>query len=235
MVPWAFVINLEAIDPTTLVAAACSFIGAAMACFFGLYGFSANGASTDSVKTSKQSREKVELTIDTSLVSKFAALEENASLAIKHLESGIGRLEESRHEAEISVLRAGDSVKRLSVIQNTLYEWLSKQVAPRLSKSGQVPESVQAINRQLQTELLRLTEQLQFHDVLDQKLNKVASADIGAALRALQTANEHDRNESIASANRLHGARQSGPRGQNSRPKISGSGKPENAGAVELF
>jgi hypothetical protein len=105
--------------------------------------------------------------------------------AVLHLESGLERLAESRQEAELAVLRAGESVKKLAGLQKIQFDWITQQVAPRMSRSGSVPDNVRVLNSQFQSEIARLVQHLQFQDVLDQKLNKVAGADIGAAVLIL--------------------------------------------------
>lgn len=122
--------------------------------------------------------------------------------AVQHLESGLERLAESRQEAELAVLRAGESVKKLAGLQKIQFDWITQQVAPRISRSGMVPENVRVLNGQFQVEIARLVQHLQFQDVLDQKLNKVAGADIGAAVLILsdsQTMN-HEQHRTFKAA-----------------------------------
>lgn len=105
--------------------------------------------------------------------------------AMEHLESGLLRLDESRQEAELAVLKAGESVKRLGALQRAQISWIQTNAVSRISRSGTMPDALRVMNQQVETEVQRLVVQLQFHDVLDQKLTKVAGADIGAALLTL--------------------------------------------------
>jgi hypothetical protein len=111
-------------------------------------------------------------------------------VAMEHLESGLLRLSESRQEAELAVLKAGESVKRLGALQKAQMHWIQTHAVSRISRSGTMPHALRVINQQVETEVQRLVVQLQFQDVFDQKLNKVAGADIGAALLTLSKANE---------------------------------------------
>lgn len=156
--------------------------------------------------------------------------------AMEHLESGLLRLDESRQEAELAVLKAGESVKRLGALQRAQMNWIQANALSRISRSGTMPDALRVINQQVETEVQRLVVQLQFHDVLDQKLTKVAGADIGAALLTLSNANE----ESTAKAVMLRKKSSSAANGKTQRKKISAavtgvSVTPVKRGEIEFF
>jgi hypothetical protein len=157
-------------------------------------------------------------------------------LAMEHLESGLLRLDESRQEAELAVLKAGESVKRLGALQRAQMGWIQTNALSRISRSGTMPDALRVINQQVETEVQRLVVQLQFHDVLDQKLTKVAGADIGAALLTLSNANE----EATAKALTLRKKSSNAANGKTQRSKLTAavtavSVTPVKRGEIEFF
>jgi hypothetical protein len=162
--------------------------------------------------------------------------EQAQTQAIEHLESGLLRLDESRQEAELAVLKAGESVKRLGALQKAQMTWIQTNAVPRISRSGSMPDALRVMNQQVETEVQRLVIQLQFHDVLDQKLTKVAGADIGAALLTLSNVNQDATAKSMSVRKKSSNA----ANGKTQRNKVSAavtevSVTPVKRGEIEFF
>ena len=104
-----------------------------------------------------------------------------------HLNRSIDSLAAARQDAEIAVLKVCENVARLSGLQTKQFAWIAEQLSPKLSRAGSVPDSAKLINAQMQSEIKRLVVNLQFHDVLDQQLQKVRDTQIACAIAALGT------------------------------------------------
>lgn len=104
-----------------------------------------------------------------------------------HLNRSIDALAAARQDAEIAVLKVCENVARLSGLQTKQFSWITEQLSPKLSRTGSVPDSAKLINAQMQAEIKRLVVNLQFHDVLDQQLQKVRDTQIASAIAALGT------------------------------------------------
>lgn len=104
-----------------------------------------------------------------------------------HLNRSIDSIAAARQDAEIAVLKVCENVARLSGLQTKQFLWITEQLSPKLSRTGSVPDSAKLINAQIQAEVKRLVVNLQFHDVLDQQLQKVRDTQIASAIAALGT------------------------------------------------
>lgn len=198
LIPWvALAIALPLEQLQTVLIAGCSSLAVLALGLYGLLldyrkkhgrGLGKSIATVVATKTVVEPRQMEiaqNLAMTNLLRNEKLKFEQAHQSAVLHLESGLERLAESRQEAELAVLRAGESVKKLAGLQKIQFDWITQQVAPRISRSGMVPENVRVLNTQVQSEIARLVQHLQFQDVLDQKLNKVAGADIGAAVLIL--------------------------------------------------
>ena len=104
-----------------------------------------------------------------------------------HLNRSIDSLAAARQDAEIAVLKVCENASRLAGLQTKQFLWITEQLSPKLSRTGSVPDSAKLINAQIQAEIKRLVVNLQFHDVLDQQLQKVRDTQIASAIAALGT------------------------------------------------
>ncbi len=191
------------------------------------------------VNTSSETQREHTEALSRALVDRANATRAQA-LAMEHLESGLLRLDESRQEAELAVLKAGESVKRLGALQKAQVNWLETHALSRLSRTGTMPDALRVINQQVESEVQRLVVQLQFHDVLDQKLTKVAGADIGAALLTLsnvqaQSSTQSSIQTNSSKNNSTSAERSKVGRNQNLSAATAVSVTPVKRGEIEFF
>jgi hypothetical protein len=106
--------------------------------------------------------------------------------AIEHLSEGLVKMTQARQAAEVAVIKIAESLTKLGELQTRQMHWIKTQAAPRLSRSGALPESVQHTGLQIQSEISRMIAALQFHDLLSQTLQSARNENFGGALELLK-------------------------------------------------
>ncbi len=106
--------------------------------------------------------------------------------AIEHLSEGLVKMTQARQSAEVAVIKIAESLTKLGQLQTRQMHWIKTQAAPRLSRSGALPESVQHTGLQIQSEISRMIVALQFHDLLSQTLQSARNENFGGALELLK-------------------------------------------------
>jgi hypothetical protein len=106
--------------------------------------------------------------------------------AIEHLSEGLVKMTQARQAAEVAVIKIAESLTKLGELQTRQMHWIKTQAAPRLSRSGALPESVQHTGLQIQSEISRMIVALQFHDLLSQTLQSARNENFGGALELLK-------------------------------------------------
>jgi hypothetical protein len=105
---------------------------------------------------------------------------------LSRLQHSIVRLNQSRQEAEMSVIKLVESAKRMDQLRKAQLEFFTTQIAPRLSKNGSVPETLKALDAQQHAEIQRMAVFLQFHDAWEQSLSKIEKEELRVAIGLLE-------------------------------------------------
>jgi hypothetical protein len=105
---------------------------------------------------------------------------------VSRLQQAIVRLNQSRKDTELSAIKLGECAKRMDLLRRAQLDFFTTQIAPRLSKSATIPETLKSLDSQQQAEVQRMVVLLQFHDAWEQSLTKIEAEELQMALGLLE-------------------------------------------------